>query len=127
MSAPRSWSSAPGRPGPTQKLDQGLLERFKSDPKAFQRGTTRNLLVVIALLALGALLSFVGLHTVGITGGGLAVVTMGIFPILLALAALDEVRWRRALVARGGVPPPPFRFPFALRGSRKKEKLLPSK
>jgi hypothetical protein len=88
-------------------MDQKLLERYRSDPRGFARSIGQNLLVVLALLALGAILFYIALKVVGLTGGGLALIAMGLFPVLLALAALDDVRWRRAVIARNGVPPPP--------------------
>jgi hypothetical protein len=109
VSAPRSGASsgpAPGR-NPTQKLDQSLVERYKKDPAAFNRGTTWNLLVALGLLVFAAILAFFSVRYVTLGSGGLALDAMAIFPVLLALAALDEVRWRRALDRRGGTPLPP--------------------
>lgn len=109
MSSSRSnvGGAVPGRPNPTQKLDQGLVERYKKDPAAFNRATTLNLLVALLLLAFAGILGYASIKLVSLSGGGLALDTMAIFPVLLALAALDEVRWRRALDKRGGVPLPP--------------------
>lgn len=107
VSTPRASATTGGRPNPTQKLDQSLVERYKAHPRAFGRATFLNLLVALALFVLGGILVLAGVEVVTIRGGGLALALMGLFPTLLGLAALDEVRWRRALVARKGVPLPP--------------------
>ncbi len=107
VSSPRSSVTTPGRPNPTQKLDQSLVERYKANPKAFARATGMNLMVALALFALSAILVYAGIFVVTVRGGGLALATMGLFPTLLGLAAVDDVRWRRALAARQGVPLPP--------------------
>lgn len=109
MSASRTeYGGFPGgRPNPTQKLDQALVERYKEDPAAFNRATDQNVLVALGLLVFAAILVYASIRLVTISSGGLALDTMAVFPILLALADLDEVRWRRALHRRKGVPLPP--------------------
>lgn len=114
VSLPRPTPSALGRPSPTQKLDQALIERYRTNLPAFQRSTNQNLLVGVGLLVMGAGLAYVGVRTVGISSGGLALITMAAFPILLALTVLDDVRWRRALVERKGVPPPRPKLSFRM-------------
>lgn len=114
VSLPRPTPSAPGRPSPTQKLDQALIERYRTNLPAFQRSTNQNLLVGVGLLAMGAGLAYVGVRTVGISSGGLALITMAAFPILLALTVMDDVRWRRSLIQRKGVPPPRPKLSFRM-------------
>lgn len=96
-----------GRPNPTQKLDQSLVERYKEDPAAFNRATTYNLYIALGLFVFAGILGYASVRLVTLGSGGLALDVMAIFPILLGLADLDEVRWRRALHARKGVPLPP--------------------
>lgn len=87
-----------------------LVERYKANPKRFEQATSRNLLVAIALFVLGAGIAAFGVHDVGLDTGGVALLTMALFPFLVGLAALDDVRWRRALARRNGVPPPRPQF-----------------
>lgn len=125
MPQPKSGSSsAPaGKPSRTAKLDAELVERYHRDPAAFRRATQQNLYVIVALLVFAAILAYASFKLVGLSAGGLALLTIAIFPVLLALAAYDDVRWRKALDARQGVPPlpPPPLTRFLSRAPRAKK------
>lgn len=84
-----------------------MVQAYRADPEGFAQATTWDLMMAIILLLVTALLFGIADRLVGLASGGLALIAMGVLPLLLALAALDEVRWRRALVARHGEVPPP--------------------
>jgi hypothetical protein len=105
--------AVPSRPSRTPQLDATLQARYKADPGAFRRATTRNLLVVLGLFIFAVILAVFGLVDVHFASGGLALLVMAAFPFLLALTGLDEVRWRRALDRLGGtIPPRPRVLPW---------------
>ena len=101
---PEPTSPAPSRATRTPQLDASLITRYKANPAAFHRGTLLNLGVAILLWIFGILLLALS-AVVGLASGGLAIVTMAVFPLLAGVTAFDEVRFRQALEAGKGVPP----------------------
>ena len=98
--------TAAGTPGErvrtshTPRLDEHLIERMRSDRRGFERSIWKNALVGVLLLLVGLGLLYFSFAVVGIKGGGVAVVTLAIFPVLISLTAFADVRWRRKLLAR---------------------------
>jgi hypothetical protein len=89
-------------------MDEELRQRLAADPKGFARSIRGNLLIGILLVAFALILLYFSFKVVGVSDGGVAVAVMAIFPLLLAIGAFDDVRWRsRALRAAGARPTPP--------------------
>ena len=84
----------------TPRLDERLTERMRTDRPGFERSIRRNALVGGLLLVAGLGLLYLAFSVVGVDHGGVAVIIIALFPLLLSLTAFAEVRWRRRLLAR---------------------------
>ena len=105
-SLPKSGPAAPGRSSRTPELDAALLASFQKDPQRFQRATRRELLVAILLFALGVLIAWLGAFVITDRQGGLTLLSVAAFPILLGLTVVDSLRFRWRLEARVGTSRP---------------------
>ena len=83
----------------TPKLDAELLEQYQKNPRAFRVRTTWNLVVGIIFLAFAALISFLAIKVMGPAYGGDAMLLMAATAGLIAIAILDDARWRMKLAA----------------------------
>lgn len=88
------------KPGRTRRLDAHLEERYLKDPRAFRRRTVANLAVALFVLVVAAILGYFAVEVVHLSLGGDALVLMTIMFVLVAVAILDDVRWRMALAGR---------------------------
>jgi hypothetical protein len=95
------WSPFPSGPRRrrTPQLDAQWQEAFKNDPAGFRRAAMRDLVAAGALIAAGLATAWWGVFIVTDRQGGLTLLTMAAFPLLIALAALDSYRVRRRFLA----------------------------
>lgn len=94
------------KPSRTPHLDNQLEEKYHRNPRRFRIGTTLNLIVALGLLALVGGLAYFAIKTVGLSAGGDGLLLLTFTLFLVAVAILDDVRWRLALVDKVGSASP---------------------